>query len=529
MATESATMASPALGRGAETSRFSRHWLVAALTLVGGAVRLWRLDHQSLWVDEVLTVRSSETSLSVLFSNPVDPNIPPLYYLLIHFILPFGEGEALLRFPSVIAGTLSIPIFYAVVHRWAGARAALISAVVLTLSPFHVWYSQEARPYALLVFLALASLWFFQHLLDRPDSKSLAAGFLFCAAGAFYTHTVALPFLGVLGLYVLLAAPRRDLARWAWLALILVLLLTPVLYRFAMLPANASANLHYQFRPEHLGYALWAFGTGFSLGPNLVELRTDGMASVGRNILVVSPVLAVMLTLLVVGMLHLWRADRRLFWILVAMLALPIGFAAIGGVLTVHPFNVRYAITAFPAFVALIGIGAAALPFSYARVGALGALLFMSVASLVNYYYDPRYQREDTRAAVGFLNSHANEGDLVVSSAAYMIVVIKHYDLRDDLTLVGYPRGGSIRPAAIDLEKTDLGARFVAPEEVAQELGAIVGTRLSVWVFLSRTFHSDPEGSILKYLDARMRRDTEFTAAGVRVLRYYTRPLRPGG
>lgn len=525
MATESATVASRAV---ASPSR--RHWLpVVVLTFVGGALRLWRLDHQSLWLDEVLTVLNSKTSLFLLLTDPaVDPNIPPLYYLLIHFILPFGQSEVLLRLPSVMVGTLSIPILYEVVRRWAGGRAALISAGVLTLSPFHVWYSQEARPYGLLLFLALASLWFLQNLLGRPDSKSLAAGFLVCAAGAFYTHTVALPFLGVLGLYVLLVTPRRDLAGRAWLAVILILLLAPAVYRLAMLPPDASANPHYQFQPAHLAYALWAFGTGFSLGPNLVELRTQGLASVARGILVVGPVVAVMLTLLVAGTAHLWRVDRRLFCILVAMLALPIGFAAIGSVLTVHPFNVRYAITAFPAYVALIGIGAAALP-SYARAGVLGALLLVSVTSLVNYYDNPRYQREDTRAAVGFLNSQASEGDLVVSSAAYMTVVIRHYDLRNDLELVGYPRRGIIRPAAFDLEETDLSARFVVPKEVAEELGAIVGTRPSVWVFLSRTFHSDPEGSILKYLDTRMRRDTEFTGAGVRVVRYSARPLRPGG
>src|SRR5687767_5724175 len=80
------------------------HWVgVLALTLIGGILRLFGLDHQSLWYDEVLTVLNSETSVYQLLADPaVDPNIPPLYYLLIHFILPFADGEALLRLPSAL-------------------------------------------------------------------------------------------------------------------------------------------------------------------------------------------------------------------------------------------------------------------------------------------------------------------------------------------------------------------------------------------------------------------------------------------
>jgi hypothetical protein len=113
-----------------------------------------------------------------------------------------------------------------------------------------------------------------------------------------------------------------------------------------------------------------------------------------------------------------------------------------------------------------------------------------------------------------------------------MTLAIQHYALREDLALVGYPtKGRKILTGAdtgsVDSINPDLSANFVAAERVPGDLDAIIGRRSDLWVFLSRTFHSDPNGDILRTLDARMQRNVDFRAAGVRVVHYTS--LSEGG
>ena len=67
-------------------------------------------------------------------------------------------------------------------------------------------------------------------------------------------------------------------------------------------------------------------------------------------------------------------------------------------------------------------------------------------------------------------------------------------------------------------------AQYVERTELPGDLSRLLGKRDRVWVFLSRTFHSDPAGDIERYMDTHLSREGEFTGAGVRVLRYARQP-----
>jgi len=82
----------------------------------------------------------------------------PLYYSIIKLLLPFGHSEFLLRFPSVIFGTLTVAVIYCTTRKVAGPLAALLAGLILTLSFHNIEYSQEARTYALLGFCLSLSL-----------------------------------------------------------------------------------------------------------------------------------------------------------------------------------------------------------------------------------------------------------------------------------------------------------------------------------------------------------------------------------
>jgi uncharacterized membrane protein len=136
-------------------------WALAGLTLLGAVLRFSTLDLQSFWHDEAVTVgRVLEPSLfSTLGHVPGSEATPPLYYALVWaWTKAFGHGEVGIRSFSALCGTAAIPVAW-----WAGralvSRAAGLGAAALTAtSSVMVWYSQEARAYALLVLLCALSL-----------------------------------------------------------------------------------------------------------------------------------------------------------------------------------------------------------------------------------------------------------------------------------------------------------------------------------------------------------------------------------
>jgi mannosyltransferase len=476
-------------------------WAIAGLAF---ALRLYRLGHQSLWMDEVLTANSAGHSLATLLTDPrVDANFPPLHNVVLHLVQGLlGDSDLVLRLPSVIAGALSIPALYGAARHWVADRASVLAALLMAISPFHLWYSQEARPYAFLVLFGLLAIWCAGRLLEDPSSTGWLIGYVAAAAATFYCHIIAGPVLLALTLYLFLAVGPAGRRRVFVGALALGLILLPQVLRFLSAPPSVSGNTEYRAALSHVVYTFWAFVAGYSLGPSLLELR-GGMQGVKPYLPLVLSVLALVAVSSGLGAWQLWRDNRRAFWFLITWVVLPIATAMAGAMVTVHPYNVRYAILAAPGFLVLCAVGIVALRSRAARIVAVVTLVLVQVAGLINYYAVPKYFREDNRAAARFLNANAGAHDLVVASAGYTLLPLRYYGLRPDLEVVPYPRTG-----------------IASAGQVSRDLSELLGSRQRVWVFLSRTFHSDPDGEIVRYLDSALSLRREFRAPGVRVLLY---------
>jgi mannosyltransferase len=147
-------------------------WL--AVLLASSAVRLWNLGTQSLWFDETYTVfvarKSPDAMLRYLITDGVHP---PLYYgLMALWIRVFGTSPVALRLPSAIAGVLSVGLMYLLVRKMAGKPEATLAALLLGFSPFFIWYSQDARMYALDGLAAIAAVYSFRQLIVNPSGKN---------------------------------------------------------------------------------------------------------------------------------------------------------------------------------------------------------------------------------------------------------------------------------------------------------------------------------------------------------------------
>ena len=128
------------------------------LLLLAFALRVCQLSAQSLWYDEGVSwymTRMSLPALTVWTANDIQP--PLYYYLLWLWVRLAGTSEYALRFPSAFFGVLTVPLLWITARRWLGYPAAWLAALLLTLSPLHVYYAQEARMYTLLTFLGLLS------------------------------------------------------------------------------------------------------------------------------------------------------------------------------------------------------------------------------------------------------------------------------------------------------------------------------------------------------------------------------------
>ena len=171
--------------------------LLAAVVVAGAAVRLFRLDHSSYDVDEILRTSWINGSWRFLWQSlTADAVHPPLDYVLGKLVEPLGPTDWARRLLPVLWGTATIAVFARLLARRAGETAALAGAALLALAPYHVRCSQELGPKALGLLLLCSSLLLLDRFLERPRASRLAALFLASLATAYALYAAA----GVLAL-----------------------------------------------------------------------------------------------------------------------------------------------------------------------------------------------------------------------------------------------------------------------------------------------------------------------------------------
>ena len=136
-------------------SRFA----LLVILLLAFALRVYRLDGQSLWYDEAVTAHVASQGISELTRWTADDIQPPLYYYVVAgWTRLAGRGEWALRFPSVCFSLLTVALMWSLARRLFGAGragqiAGLVAALLAAISPLYVYFAQEARMYAQLTFL----------------------------------------------------------------------------------------------------------------------------------------------------------------------------------------------------------------------------------------------------------------------------------------------------------------------------------------------------------------------------------------
>ena len=220
-----------------DTSRKTALLLLAGLILVGLVLRL--LVPRGIWLDEAISIHQARLSLHDMFQTLYNGDRqPPLHDLALWLtIRVFGHGEFAVRLPSLIAGTLVIPVLYELGRELYDRRTGLIAAAFAAASPMLIWYSQEVRMYEFAALFGLLALLTQLRVIRNPSMGNWAT-YILATAGVLWSHYFGLLLIGVQQLIfvgVLIHRHRnkqqvRSLALgFAYSAAVLVMQLVPLL------------------------------------------------------------------------------------------------------------------------------------------------------------------------------------------------------------------------------------------------------------------------------------------------------------
>ncbi len=185
--------------------------ILAVIILIASALRLYGLD-DGLWYDEILTyVKYLGLPLGEIITFYDDQNNHLLYTLLakLSFVV-FGANAWSIRLPAVVFGVGSIWALFLLGRQVANTREGLLSAMVLTFSYHHLWFSQNARGYTGLLFWTILSSWLLLRGIYKDNGKTLI-GYAIAASLGMYTHmTMMVVLIGQMVMYLMILRKRRK-------------------------------------------------------------------------------------------------------------------------------------------------------------------------------------------------------------------------------------------------------------------------------------------------------------------------------
>ncbi|MDT8302505.1 MAG: glycosyltransferase family 39 protein [Sedimentisphaerales bacterium] len=213
------------------SSTLQRLFPILAITAFGFILRLVKVD-SSFWYDEGYTGYLSTQSLGDLLHFTTKEDIQsPLYYLTVWFWAQIFPTDWGIRLFSVLIGVISIPLLYSLASKMFNRQVGLVASAFLALSPFHLNYSIEARPYSLYILFGIAALWFLVIALE--SNKNLNGWWLcysFTATLMLYIHHIgAMVFMGMVAFHFCLIWPmdRKRFFQWIGFSTVPVVLFLP--------------------------------------------------------------------------------------------------------------------------------------------------------------------------------------------------------------------------------------------------------------------------------------------------------------
>jgi hypothetical protein len=180
--------------------------LLLLILLLGWGLRLWRLDYQELRGDEVFGYFFSLRPFDDMVQATVDlqePHPVASYVVQQEWLGWAGHSEFALRFSSVWFGLLAVVLLWRLAQALTlPTTTALLATLLLAISPYTIWHSQDARMYSMSLALTTASTWLMIGWLQR-QRRSWAIAYTVVSWLALHTHYFSVFVLVAQNLFVL--------------------------------------------------------------------------------------------------------------------------------------------------------------------------------------------------------------------------------------------------------------------------------------------------------------------------------------
>jgi len=406
-------------------------------------LRLYDLAGESLWLDEGFSIRIAKMSLIGIVFELIHDVHPPLYFFILHYWVGlFGDSEFSARFLSVIFGFSSVIMLYRLGSLLFNKHIGILSSLLLSLSEFHIHYSQEVRGYSMTVLLTLFSMYSFVKLKDEIK-RNIFWGYILSSLALIYTHYYGLFIIIAQNTYVFLSyLLKRSLftsfaMRWWRIQIILGMLYLPWL--FILLHQVLAIQDGYWIAQPTLAVLLNTF-VHFAGSMQLLSIFF-ALILIG-----VTPFLFFRRKVRLSGrysdifsaqVLGFGQIGFLIIWMIIPVL-LPFAISHISAPI----YDTRYTIAASLPFYIMTAWSVERLPFRWLRFGAIFLIIILSIGNLQGYFM--KINKQQWREVASFIDTHANKNDVVIVSPGYTLAnIFNYYSKRSELDKIPFePKSG---------------------------------------------------------------------------------------
>lgn len=363
---------------------------IGIILLFGLVLRLPQLSG-SFWMDEAAQVLESSRSLSEQHLI-ADDFQPPLLHYALHFLLYVTRSEVGLRSVSVISGLMTIAFVYLIVNKTVGKREALFCSFLIAINPFHIYFSQELRPYSLATMFACISWW---SLIGKPKHQGLA--FIASTIAGFYSMYIY-PFVLLSQVLFIFISRRNELKRLLlWIGIVAAFCLPWLPFFMGQLSTG-------------IGLARSLPGWSQVVGTPIIKSLPLVLAKfiVGPVELKDSPVFylfaGVSILVMLLGAVKVWGEKKHrylIYWFLVPVLG---SWLLSFFIPVIQPKRVMLAL---PPMIVIVGIWLLKGAETWRKLIA-GFLIGVFLLFTFLYWFRPEYHREDWKGIIANIEQDAN-------------------------------------------------------------------------------------------------------------------------
>jgi mannosyltransferase len=471
--------------------------LALVIVALGFGLRLYRLDGQSFWYDEAMSAGIARGTITQILRNDFYSPHPPLYFLALHFWLSIDQSDLTIRLLSAMLGAAGIAGMYLLGKTLYDGTVGVVAATIVAMVPYQVFYSQEARMYALLFLLSTLLLSSYARMLDSGSPRWWAA---YTALGALslYTHLFSGLLLLSLHLhFVIFRTPRRKpWRRFATSDALIILAFIPRL-RVTMIQAGRVAGNFWISRPSlaQLLSAPHAFTLSQYVSERLVPLAFAVVLflfilthlQVARDLAARGPETAALTLTLIAFWSPLLLTFVLSQW---------------------HPVYLeRTLIVAVPGLYLTLSWGTARPKEHVINLILASMVAMFAVNGLWNWYMNRDFAKPDLRGAAQLLQEKVEPGEPILHTSDGAFLVFSHYapDCRRYL-LEGDPA------PAVPVETYELfGGEIIAKEEANAS---------QFWLVVALDNSIDFQRSLVVWFDAHHALRENYAVDGI-YLRHY--------